>query len=296
MPMPADFLAVDWGSTRVRAELWREGVCQGRREGQGGVLASRPSDFEAGLAELCGDWIDAHPDLPVVLSGMVGAREGWLELPHLPVPAGLDELAAALAELPSTRWPGRILGVPGLRQVAPVDLMRGEEVQVLGALEGPQACFCLPGTHSKWVRVEGGRITDFRTFLTGELYQALLGLGSYRSFGPEAGGDGPAFEAGLAASAKGLGLLNDLFGARVTALHGLRGAELGSYLSGLLVGHELRSALTWAAAGEILLVGAEALCQPYESGLAALGRPSRRVPEGSHARGIRRLLAGEGWS
>lgn len=288
MRPPAHFLAVDWGSTRVRAELWREDALVGAREAAEGVLRTAPADCEAVLAELCGDWIDGDPDLPVVLSGMVGAREGWRELPHLPLPAGVAELAAGLTALPSLRWPGRILGVPGLRNADPADLMRGEEVQVLGA--GMDGCLCLPGTHSKWVVVQEGRVVAFRTFLTGELHGALCGLGSYRAFAPAPGDGGrEAFLAGFAAAGD---LLHDLFQLRIAGLQGA--GALGERLAGLLVGHELRAALVWAPPGEVALVGAEALCERYAWGLEALGRQVRRVPGGSHARGVARLLAGKG--
>lgn len=291
-------IAVDWGTSRVRA--WRlDGA--GRMSDTPRTLAadllSCRGRFEALLAELIAGWNEPT----VLLAGMVGSRNGWHEVAYRPCPAGAAEIADGLCEVACATLPGRrVFIAPGLMQQradAPPEVMRGEETQLVGLMHtlAPDAVHtvCLPGTHSKWARLEGGRVVGFRSAMTGELYallrrhSLLAGLMPPLTEGGDAD-DGAAFDAGVAASARDGGLTNHLFGVRTLGLFGsLAGEHAPSYLSGLLIGHELR-ALRGAAA-PVHLVGASALCGRYARALQALGTASQVHDEALAARGLQRL-------
>ena len=216
-------IGIDWGTSSARAfRLARDGAVLERRETSLGILRVPPGGFAEVLQGLAGDWIAAGEDR-VLLSGMVGSRQGWLEAPYLPCPAGIDALAGALVPVPFQGATVRL--VPGLSaedgSCVP-EVMRGEEMQVMGVLgdAGPDALMCLPGSHAKWVRVEGGRITGFETSMTGEAFAALR---AHTILGRMMEGEaepGPAFDAGVARSSEPGGLLHHLFGARTLALFG----------------------------------------------------------------------------
>ena len=206
---------------------------------------------------------------------MAGSRQGWVEAPYCPCPADFEDLGRRLA------WvaPGRIAIVPGLSVVEEgvPDVMRGEEVQIFGALQlaGLANALCvLPGTHSKWARVQDGRVTGFRSYMTGEFY-ALLSKHSIlaRTLDTEAPFDAAAFEAGVRRAQAGPSLLHTAFGTRTLALfEALPQAALASYLSGLLIGEELRAqALSAGSAQEVLLIGSDTLTARYARALALLG-------------------------
>jgi 2-dehydro-3-deoxygalactonokinase len=243
------------------------------------------------LRELCGDWL-AAPGAFCLISGMAGSKQGWVEAPYCACPAGPAEVARQVIEIE----PARIAMAPGLSHEAGgvPDVMRGEEVQIFGAvaLTGIDAgLFVLPGTHNKWARVEAGRVQGFRTFMTGEFY-ALLSQHSIlaRTLDATAELDEAAFLQGVARATEGErgSLLNHAFGARTLSLFGRRtAAELASYLSGLLIGDELRTALRLGtgaagdAAGspgsEIVLIGSPALTRRYALALSARGIATRML-------------------
>jgi 2-dehydro-3-deoxygalactonokinase len=180
--------------------------------------------------------------------------------------------------------------------------MRGEETQIIGALAefGAGGVACMPGSHSKWVRVEGGRIMGFSTFMTGEAFAAFSGhtiLG--RMMKADAPPDPDALHQGLARSADPGGLLRHLFGVRTLGLFGrLTELSAASYLSGLLLGHEVRAALAAAAPsdGPVLLIGDPKLCALYAEAIAICGGEAR-VPAGEAApAGLARIAAEVHWS
>ena len=149
------FITADWGTTNRRAYLIdSSGNCVAEFEDDKGILSVPKGGFEAAIAEVR----ERLGDKPLLLAGMVGSNRGWIEAPYVPCPAGMEDLAAALV------WPeeGRTAIVPGVCLADPADVMRGEEVQLLGAYAagtiGPDALVCHPGTHNKWARLEGGRI------------------------------------------------------------------------------------------------------------------------------------------
>lgn len=293
-------IAIDWGGTRLRAyRLDAGGQVLDRRRGEAGALACAGRHAQA-LAAVIGDWDDPL----LVLCGMVGARGGWVEAPYVPCPAGVDALAAGMVELTAQARQVPELAtrsvwcVPGMvdRGAAAADVMRGEESQVIGLLDrlGPgRHTVCLPGTHSKWVRVEDGAISGISTALTGEMYGLLRSHSILARGMPQADPalDGAAFDAGLAHAGSGSGLLHDLFGVRTATLFDRFAADaLPSYLSGVLVGHELAPVLAGLdAAAAVHLVGSDGLLERYARALAARGVAVQRHREDLAAIGMHRL-------
>ena len=272
-------IGIDWGTSSFRAyRFGPDGAVLERRETEQGILEVPEGQFPVVLRREIGPWLEAGESL-VLLCGMVGSRQGWREAPYLPCPAGLAEIAATLTHLPFEG--ARCLLVPGLtaRDAAGVpDVMRGEETKLVALLErlGPaESLVCLPGTHSKWVRVGRGRVLSFTTHMTGETRAVLLEhsiLG--RMAAPDGAGDA-AFARGVARGGEPGRLLHHLFGTRTQGLMGdLAPAETESYLSGLLIGHEIRAALAGAAAkGPVQLMASEALLAAYGRAFDLLGIP-----------------------
>lgn len=270
-------IAVDWGTSAFRAYLLDgTGAVRERHESAGGILRVRGGDFAAALLAEIGEWLAREPGALVIMSGMITSRQGWREVPYVECPAGLDDIAGGLERVDWGEGEGWL--VPGLvdesRDDLP-DVMRGEEAQVLGALprlSDGSGLVCLPGTHSKWVRVQEGAIQSFATYMTGEVYDLLQGH-SILSRLMTKGAVTPDrwFLEGVAQTQEG-GLLNRLFTARSRVLAGdLPETEVRSYLSGLLIGDELASAVT-AADSEVFLIGAPALVALYEAALGKLGK------------------------
>jgi 2-dehydro-3-deoxygalactonokinase len=281
-PSPA-LVSVDWGTSAFRARLAAtDGGVLDTVEAETGATGLASGAHEAFLEAQIGDWKRRFPSAPIIMSGMVGSRQGWIEAPYVARPAGATEIAAAMTTIATTRI-GRVLVVPGLsgrdRHGAP-DVMRGEETQILGALSASgraDGLFVLPGTHSKWARVEGGRIVDFATFMTGEIFAALKDhtlLG--RLMAPAGERDAAcddAFARGVAAAARLArpgDLLHAIFMTRTLGLFDeLPPQALADYLSGLLIGAEILA----GARGEreACVVGSPGLTARYRSAGDALG-------------------------
>ena len=242
------FVAVDWGTSRFRAHLVEGGTVLARAEAEGGVSRLKEGEHRGVFWSACGPWLAAEPGLPVVMAGMVGSREGWVQVPYVDCPAGPAEIARGLTRVDlGEGCIGAI--VPGLRSAAgeAVDVMRGEETHLLGS-GVTDGLVCLPGTHCKWALMDGGRIAAFATFLTGELYALLREhsmVGRPATEPADPGGFGRGLEAARReAERPGGGLLHLLFGARAATVTGrLAPAALGPYLSGLLTGHEIAGAI-----------------------------------------------------
>lgn len=292
-------IALDWGTSNLRASrLGPDGAVLERRSAPGGVMAVPARRFEAALRDLCGDWLDANR-CPVVASGMIGSRQGWVEAPYLPCPATLDVAAANLVTVPLTG--GATLHiVPGLSCTGPdgqADVMRGEETQLWGAgLADGEVCV-LPGTHSKWAWTgAGGAVERFQTYMTGELYAVLVQhsiLGRLMTPGadrPAALADGVRL--GLAEHEH---LTHLIFAARTAGLMATRTADqLPDFLSGLLIGAEVGSAQRRGAPGSIRLLGEAALCGRYAVALQQAGITSRAAPADATTRGLWRLALAAG--
>ncbi len=294
-------LAVDWGTSSLRVHrVAADGRVVETRSAARGILAVTDGDFAGTLEALAGDWLDQDAG-PVLLSGMIGSRQGWLEAPYVPCPAGLDEIRAALAPLAwSQSGRSRQAAIcPGLswRSATGVpDVMRGEEAQLLGALDqiDPGQPVCLPGTHSKWATIADGRITRFATHLTGEAYAVLRQHSILGRLMTDAPVDPAWFRAGVSRAREPGGLLHHLFGVRPRGLLGdIPPDGLAGYLSGILIGHEVAAALADAPAGPpVALIGAPDLAALYETALAEHGRAARRLPADLAARGLWRLAGG----
>jgi len=280
-------VAIDWGTSSLRGALLEHGTVTQERAFARGILTVEPGGFPAVFETCFGDWMT--PDALCLIAGMAGSQQGWLEAPYCPCPAGFDDVAARLA------WivPERIAIVPGLSIDAGgiPDVMRGEETQVFGALQwlGLQnARLVLPGTHSKWVTVTEGRITHFSSWMTGEFY-ALLRQHSILSRTlptDEPAPDAGAFGQGVACALRGQGLLHTAFSVRTLALLQRMAAHaLPSYLSGLVIGEELRCQAL-KPGDSVVIVGADALVARYEQALALLGVSSQRAGSSATWRGL----------
>jgi 2-dehydro-3-deoxygalactonokinase len=284
-------IGIDWGSSSLRAWLIDAGgaVLEERTSGKGASTLRGHAAFVAAFDELAGAWRSAYPALPVVACGMVGSTHGWLDVPYARCPADQAALAAGTAAPAGGPHivPGLISEPAGL----PPDLMRGEETQIVGALhvrpELRQAsCIVLPGTHSKWAQVAQGRVVHFSTYMTGELYAVLRQHSVLGRLMPaDAVPDGGAFLRGVdeVRDHGELGLSHQLFAARTLGVtEQLAPRALAEYLSGVLIGHELRAGLAWRAqAGldgqPLALVGEPHLCARYQDALRRFGHPADMV-------------------
>ena len=277
-------IAVDWGTSSFRAFLVDpNGAVVDRVANANGILAIRDGDFAGALEAAVLRWRERHPDAPILASGMIGSRNGWREAPYVSCPADLATLAASMVSVTSPRL-GTVWLAPGVmrRDAGSVpDVMRGEETQILGSVDrvdsGPRV-FVLPGTHSKWVHVEQGRVQSFATFMSGEFY-ALLRQHSIlaRTLPPDDGAlDEPAFLRGVRHAQASASLLNAAFSARTLSLFDRMPAQaLASYLSGLVIGEELRLRPKHARA--VVLVGGRTLTQRYALALETLGVSTRSL-------------------
>lgn len=274
--MPGQILSVDWGSTNFRAyRLAEDGAVLDRRALPRGILSVVEGDYESVLREAIGDWLAEFPDAPVLLSGMVGGRGGWVEVPYAETPATLADIAGATVR--RTLSDGRPLWfvpglVSGLATDAP-DVMRGEEVQIIGAapLSG-SALVCLPGTHSKWARVEDGRVVDFSTYLSGEAFNFLCNHSIVGRLIVDAQFNPVAFAEGVRRSGLPGHFLTHSFKVRALCVTGkLAAADIRPMLSGLVIGHEVRAALGASPADPVILLGEADLCALYQTALEAIG-------------------------
>ena len=270
-------IGLDWGTTSCRAYLiGADGEVLDRVADGPGILKVENGAFGAVLEVMVGTW----PALPVILSGMIGLRQGWQEAPYAKCPAGADDIVKALARI---KWGELTCAlIPGLstENDGMPDVIRGEETQILGALAlSAQAdgLFLLPGTHSKWVEVRNDRIVSFRTFMTGEVFGALKDhtiLGRLMSDGvPNTDAFARGVGEGAALGSAGA-LLNRVFATRTYGLMDkLPAAALSDYLSGLLIGAEVAEA-TRQATSAITVIASPALAQRYTNALRLLGHQS----------------------
>jgi 2-dehydro-3-deoxygalactonokinase len=289
-------IAIDWGTSSARAyALDRLGTVVHERNAPLGVQRIATGGFAPALEVLCGGEVPAN--LPLIASGMIGSRQGWIEAPYCECPAGFDAVAAALASVPGTRLrivPGLICrgadGVP--------DVIRGEETQVFGALSemaSERQVIVLPGTHSKWVIAGPEGVETFATFMTGELY-AVLRQHSILGRLAVAGVDDAAFDRGVRHSLRReAALTHDLFSARALALtEALAPTGVADYLSGLLLGAEIAAARVWLARhglerAPVMTLGDAALLTRYGRALALAEIEPVPGPSDAAARGLWRI-------
>ncbi len=285
------YIAVDWGTTNRRA--WRldpGGAVAGEMEDDGGILAVPEGGFHEAVAGIR----DRLGDLPMLMAGMIGSNRGWVETPYVPCPAGLPELAARLHWIDGERAaivPGVSFDLDGA-----ADVMRGEEVQLLGAYAegwiGPDSILCHPGTHNKWVRLEDGRIAAFRTVMTGELFNLLKEHSILADLLAGSVEPGRAFEAGVRHGLDRDDLTAELFSVRARALLGKAPLEeAGAYVSGLLIGADLKVGLRFAGESEVVTVGSPELTRLFGAALATAGRSSPEIDgEAAFLAGLKHLV------
>jgi 2-dehydro-3-deoxygalactonokinase len=276
-------LALDWGTSSLRAyRLGADAEVLDSRQQPWGILHLPEGGFAAALDRIAGDWLAAAPQLPSLACGMVGSAQGWTTVPYVDAPVDAKALATGLRTI-DIGGSRALHVVPGVRcEGGQPDVMRGEETQIVGALASVPALaarcrLLLPGTHSKWVEVQVGCITAFRTYMTGELYAVLKEhsiLGRPAREAGQSAADEAAFDLGLAAARGGRPLASLLFSARTLVLDGrLPAAHSLDYLSGLLIGDELRCALRDADDdAPMALIGEPALTARYRRALASFGR------------------------
>ena len=243
---PHRLLGIDWGSSNRRAYVVdAAGACLATRADDQGMLAVR-ADFAGSFAALVAS-MGVDPDIPAVASGMVGSAQGWREVPYLDIGVPLDALPDHVVRVDDPRAGRPCFIVPGYVQRGEhVDVMRGEETQLLGAvaLGRRDGWFVLPGTHSKWVHLADGVIRRVATFMTGELFAMVSAHGTLAPLMAGAGEDDAAFVAGLDAARRGAPLSNALFGVRARVVSGaMPAAQARSFVSGLLVGTEFVAAV-----------------------------------------------------
>jgi 2-dehydro-3-deoxygalactonokinase len=272
-------IAVDWGTSALRAALICHGQTVAQRHSDQGILQIPQNGFAQALTGFCGDWM-AHPQALTLICGMAGSAQGWQLAPYMACPSRLQNLTQHLVWVET----GKVALVPGLACDLPhaPDVMRGEETQVLGALQlmgGADATVVLPGTHSKWVQVKNQQVLRFQTFMTGECFSLLKQhsilartLSPTPSFAaPSDDLDETSFEQGVALALRGESLLHTLFSVRTLALMERLNPTQGlAYLSGLLIGEEIR-AQTDGLTGPLLVVANPVLQKRYQRALALRG-------------------------
>lgn len=298
------FIAVDWGTSSFRAYLATAGGdCVDAVQSHQGILAITDCRFEAALIRALAPWLPARAALPIIMCGMIGSRQGWADVPYRACPARLADLAAGVMRVAVTGTSGAHI-VPGLSVSADgrsPDVMRGEETQIAGAMARlgiDGGLFVLPGTHSKWASVEAGAIRSFRTYMTGEVFGALKGhtiLGRLMADAPAAG-DG--FARGLAAAESAGGgpgaLLNLVFSARTRGLFSeIAAGDIADYLSGLLIGAEVRDA---ARRGDrVTIIATDALAGRYQEACRTFGIEAEAAPADCAVAGLAAIAREAGW-
>ena len=265
------YIAADWGTTNRRAyRIDASGQCCAELEDDKGILSVEAGAFPPAVAEIR----ERLGDLPLLLAGMIGSNKGWQEARYVTAPAGIDDLVDALV------WPGeREAIVPGVSYQGEgrADVMRGEEVQLLGAVAAgtvpPDALVCHPGTHNKWARVASGRIADFRTVMTGELFNLLKGQSILADLLKGDAQIDEDFAAGVRHGLENDDLPAELFSVRARVLLGQAKAENApSYTSGLLVGSDVRIGLEGARDQRIYVMGRPELTRLYAAAIREAGR------------------------
>jgi 2-dehydro-3-deoxygalactonokinase len=298
-PLRPAIVAVDWGTSSLRIWLMDDaGAVMAERRSAEGMEAVGPLGFEGVLrARLADIGIDpdagANRGCPIIMCGMVGARQGWCEAPYMDVPVELARIADGAIAVRCGVMDVRIL--PGLcrRDPARPDVMRGEETQLLGLLADEQpGVVLIPGTHSKWVTLAGATVTDFRTVMTGEIYALLCRHSVLRHTiaAPDDVAPTADFAAGVRAGLdEPAAVLASAFAVRAGGLlFGRAGREAAAWLSGLLIGAEVGAALARAADAEVTILGAGALAGLYDDAVTAAGRRSRvRDGEAAARTGLR---------
>lgn len=268
----SEWIAVDWGTSRLRAWRMSDDAPVEARQSENGMGTLDRDGFEPTLLNLAGDWISAATT--VVACGMVGSRQGWVEAPYRTVPC--TPLSGGLVVAQSTRVGLTVKVIPGLRQDAPADVMRGEETQIAGFIaQNPNwdGVLCLPGTHTKWAHISAGEVVSFQTFMSGELFALIGGQSVLRHSISADGWNADEFTAAVSdAMSRPERLAAKLFSLRAEGLlTGLDGDAARARLSGLLIGSELAAARPYWLGQQVAILGAPKISGLYAEALAQQG-------------------------
>lgn len=268
--MTSRYIAIDWGSTNLRAWLYQGEQCLESRQSEAGVTRLNGKSPEAVLAEVTQNWRDSTT--PVVMAGMVGSNVGWKVAPYLPVPAHFSSIGEQLTSVGDNIWI-----VPGLcvSRDDNHNVMRGEETQLLGARTlSPSSVYVMPGTHCKWVQADAEQIHDFRTVMTGELHHLLLNHSLIGAGLPPQEVSSEAFITGLDRGLHSSAVLPQLFETRASHVLGtLPREQVSEFLSGLLIGAEVASMSDFIAHEQtITIVAGSSLTSRYRQAFHAVGR------------------------
>ncbi len=282
-------IAIDWGTSNLRAFLLdKTQQIAEPRSIEAGILQVQDKQYSPVLENLTGDWLLNYPDAPILLCGMIGSQQGWVEVPYVPCPLNIRTLGAQLHGLPSEMHSLQrtITFVPGLmtqNQQGHIDIMRGEETQIIGALQllgsnqmyKDEQLICLPGTHAKWLHLKNGILSTFNTVMTGEVFAVLK---QYSLLGrlfktPQTDFYQEAFLRGVALTKQAGGLLNHLFSVRTALLfQKIKPEEGADYLSGILIGHECATMRQqYDFLDSVLLIGSSALTIRYQNACEYFG-------------------------
>lgn len=266
------WVAVDWGTSNLRIWLMsKDDQPLKKLTSDRGMSVLQPDEFEVELLSLLEPYLSDNRQMPIFCCGMVGSRQGWAEAKYLVTPCSPpSQVDATSVETNDSRIAVAIL--PGIKQLMPADVMRGEETQIAGFLNQNtdfDGVICLPGTHTKWVQIKAGKIDNFLTFMTGEIFSLLSTKSVLRHGLHTKGWDQSAFDAAVTESmAKPELVAAKLFALRANHLIGEQSPETGlSRLSGLLIGMELAATMALWQNGNVIFIGPDNIAEIYQSSL-----------------------------
>ena len=285
------YIAVDWGSTRLRAWHIAGGEVINRLSLPSGVANLAPGEAPEIFRRHIEPWRRSSP-LPVIMAGMIGSDAGWRPVPYLACPLPLADIGRGLCDVAE-----QVRIVPGLKldRAGEYGVMRGEETQLLGAMRlAPASCCVLPGTHSKWVQLDGERVERFATAMTGELHHLLMQHSLIGKGLPAQQRDDDAFSDGLDKGLAAPSLVDALFPVRAARVLGaLPRSSVADALSGLLIGAEAATFARRYRPQRITLVASDALAPRYQQAFDRLGIAVSPCPgEAAFLHGIRSIIDG----
>jgi len=291
-------IAIDWGTTSFRAYLFdSHRVIIDTIAASAGIMQGKNSDFEDVFYTQIGGWLEKLPNVPVIASGMITSNQGWIETPYLPCPASLTDLSGNLTKHLTAKG-HTIYFVSGVCQKSPTpNIMRGEETQMAGLNSSKSMTAVLPGTHSKWIRMEGDTIQQFSTFMTGEIFAALTQhtiLGRLITENENQDGFVVGVHEGFSSQEEDGGILSKLFGARAMPLLELMSPDsIKDYISGLLLGTEIKEAVQSGFGNNVnpVICGTADLVARYKKALEICGIQTELGKDHLAAFGLYRIAA-----
>ena len=272
-----DWIAVDWGTSNMRAwAMSASGSVLDEVRSDKGMSSLKPDQFAQALRDAIGAW--DYTKAPIIACGMVGAKQGWIEVPYVAVPCPASPEGFTKPDVAGLD----VHIIAGLKQANPADVMRGEETQISGFLahnKNWDGVICLPGTHTKWVHISADEVVSFQTFMTGDLFAAISRNTVLKHSVISDDWDNGAFDLGVAdAMARPERLAARLFSLRAEGLlNGMQNNTAKARLSGLLIGAELAGAKPYWLGQNIAVIGAGGLSALYVRALAAQSVPATQV-------------------